>query len=60
VKYPLAYLTTRTAYGTWLHGDERGSVDPFGNYVSPDPARREAEAAMLVDDRCSRCRSSRP
>ena len=24
---PLAYFLTFTCYGTWLHGDERGSVD---------------------------------
>jgi transposase IS200 family protein len=26
---PLAYLITFRCYGTWLHGDERGSVDRF-------------------------------
>jgi REP element-mobilizing transposase RayT len=25
--YPLAYLITIRCYGTWLHGDERSSVD---------------------------------
>jgi len=29
---PLAYLITFRSYGTWLHGDERGSVDRFHNY----------------------------
>jgi REP element-mobilizing transposase RayT len=28
---PLAYLITFRAYGTWLHGDRRGSVDRFHN-----------------------------
>lgn len=28
---PLAYLITFRAYGTWLHGDKRGSVDRFHN-----------------------------
>lgn len=33
---PLAYLITFRAYGTWLHGDERGSVDRFHNkYETP-------------------------
>lgn len=33
---PLAYLITFRCYGTWLHGDERGSVDRFHNqYGSP-------------------------
>jgi len=28
---PLAYLITFRCYGTWLHGDERGSVDRYHN-----------------------------
>src|SRR4029450_2548447 len=33
---PLAYLITFRCYGTWLHGDERGSIDRFHNrYGSP-------------------------
>ncbi len=33
---PLAYLITARTYGTWLHGDERGSVDRFMNkYGTP-------------------------
>src|SRR5215475_5990009 len=28
---PLAYLITFRCYGTWLHGDERGSVDKEHN-----------------------------
>jgi REP element-mobilizing transposase RayT len=33
---PLAYLITFRCYGTWLHGDERGSVDEFNNkYDTP-------------------------
>ena len=33
---PLGYFVTFRAYGTWLHGDERGSVDRFHNrYGSP-------------------------
>src|SRR4051812_16327587 len=28
---PLAYLITVRCRGTWLHGDERGSVDRFRN-----------------------------
>jgi REP element-mobilizing transposase RayT len=30
---PLAYLITFTTYGTWLHGDSRGSVDRDHNIV---------------------------
>ena len=33
---PLAYLITFRCYGTWLHGDRRGSIDRFHNrYKSP-------------------------
>ncbi len=33
---PIAYLITFRTYGTWLHGDERGSIDRFRNvYKSP-------------------------
>jgi len=28
---PLAYLITFRCYGTWLHGDERGSTDRYNN-----------------------------
>ena len=40
---PLAYLITVRTYGTWLHGDERGSVDRFMNkFGSPRIPRRDA------------------
>jgi hypothetical protein len=33
---PLAYFITFRSYGSWLHGDERGSVDRSHNqYGSP-------------------------
>lgn len=33
---PLAYLITFRCLGTWLHGDQRGSIDRFHNrYKSP-------------------------
>ena len=39
---PLAYLITFRSYGTWLHGDERGSIDRFHNrYKSPYIERNE-------------------
>jgi REP element-mobilizing transposase RayT len=45
---PIGYLLTWTCYGTWLHGDPRGSVDDEHNvpgtpYV-PDNPRRVARA----------------
>ena len=39
---PLAYLITFRCYGTWLHGDERGSVDNLHNtYGTPFYPRNE-------------------
>jgi REP element-mobilizing transposase RayT len=33
---PLAYFISFRTYGTWLHGDKRGSIDRFHNrYQSP-------------------------
>src|SRR6266542_2148434 len=33
---PLAYFISFRTYGTWLHGDKRGSIDRFHNrYRSP-------------------------
>ncbi|MFN6963678.1 MAG: transposase [Pyrinomonadaceae bacterium] len=33
---PLAYLITFRTYGSWLPGDERGSIDRFNNkYLAP-------------------------
>ncbi len=39
-EFPLAYLITIRTYGTWLHGDERHSVDRHGKnvYGTPDIA----------------------
>ncbi|HEX9659180.1 MAG TPA: hypothetical protein VGA18_02730, partial [Rhodothermales bacterium] len=39
---PLAYLITFTTYGTWLHGDERGSVDPGHSIPGTPPLERDA------------------
>jgi REP element-mobilizing transposase RayT len=51
---PLAYLITFTCYGTWLHGDERGSVDDEHNapetpVLPPDPQRRRREQDQLTE-----------
>lgn len=50
---PLAYFISFRAYGTWLHGDERGSVDTannrFGRALLPANAARERwESEQLV------------
>jgi REP element-mobilizing transposase RayT len=44
VRPPLAYLITFTTFGTWLHGDPRGSADrdhniPGTPYLDPNPRR---------------------
>lgn len=36
-EFPLAYLITIRTYGTWLHGDERGSVDAHGKNIFGAP-----------------------
>jgi hypothetical protein len=45
---PLAYFITFTCHGTWLHGDERGSVDrghnaPGTPFLPPDEPRYARE-----------------
>ena len=49
---PLAYLITFRTYGTWLHGDERGSIDRYHNRyggprVAPNQALVKQHAAKL-------------
>ncbi|MBX9735978.1 MAG: transposase [Phycisphaerales bacterium] len=52
--HPLAYFITWTVRGTWLHFDERGSVDRahnvYGTPILPPDAQRE----LAVADRASR------
>ena len=41
-QFPLAYLLTFRTYGTWLHGDDRHSVDRRKNiYGTPDIAPQQ-------------------
>src|SRR6267154_6875756 len=49
---PLAYLITFRCYGTWLHGDKRGSIDRFHNaykspYIEPNPRWHRHNAQAL-------------
>src|SRR5687768_11963972 len=51
-EFPLAYLISFRCYGTWLHGDERGSVNRKQNrygspLLPPNPQRVEAEKKLL-------------
>ena len=53
---PLAYFSTFTTYGTWLHGDERGSVDREHNQVGtpwlePDGRRQAVNRRKMTQDR---------
>ena len=50
--FPLAYLISFRTYGTWLHGDERGSMSRKHNkYGTPriphNPRLQKAELAQL-------------
>lgn len=51
-KFPLAYLISFRTYGTWLHGDERGSVNRRRNKygtprIEPNPRLSNAERQQL-------------
>jgi hypothetical protein len=49
---PLAYFITFRTYGTWLHGDKRGSIDRFHNRYGSPPLlpnnQREQYARTLL------------
>src|SRR5215471_12240220 len=49
---PMGYLITFRTYGTWLHGDRRGSVDRFHNIygtpkLPPNPSREQYERQLM-------------
>ncbi|MCA1605476.1 MAG: hypothetical protein LC775_08420 [Acidobacteria bacterium] len=46
--FPLAYLISFRAYGTWLHGDKRGPMSRKQNKygtprIAPNPRLQQAE-----------------
>src|SRR5437660_8884686 len=49
---PLGYLITFRSYGTWLHGDGRGSVDrlqrSYGTPILPPNAQRQKFEQRLL------------
>ena len=49
---PLGYLITFRSYGTWMHGDERGSIDRhhrgYGRPALPPSPRRETIETRLL------------
>ena len=52
---PLAYLITFRCHGTWLHGDERGSIDRFHNrfkspYIDPNKKWRQHNEQVLAGE----------
>jgi REP element-mobilizing transposase RayT len=52
---PLAYFITFTTYGTWLHGDPRGSVDREHNdvgapFLEPEPLRSNAARQRMAQE----------
>lgn len=52
MEYPIAYLITFTTYGTWLHGDKRGSVDKEHNqyrssFISSSSVLQRKEQSSL-------------
>jgi hypothetical protein len=51
-EFPLAYLITIRTYGTWLHGDDRGSVDRHGQniYATPRIEPNSSLARMMRDE----------
>lgn len=51
-EFPLAYLITFRSYGTWLRGDERGSMDRQHNRygtprIAPNPTLEKTDATRL-------------
>src|SRR6266850_3448844 len=51
-EFPLAHLITFRCYGTWLHGDDRGSVDTSHNhyktpYALPNQGRHQHNLGTL-------------
>ena len=49
---PLAYFISFRTYGTWLHGDRRGSIDRFHNlygspYIEPNERWRRYKQQLL-------------
>ena len=51
---PLAVLITFRTYGTWLHGDERGSIDRYNNRYR-DP--RHSANPVMKDQHAKRLKS---
>jgi REP element-mobilizing transposase RayT len=51
-EFPLAYLITFRCYGTWVHGDKRGSMDRKHNIygtakIAPNPHLQKSDTKQL-------------
>src|SRR5438045_2287173 len=51
---PVAYLITFRSYGTWLHGDERGSINRFCNQYKSETLPPEAKWLTINRQRMKR------
>jgi len=54
--HPIAYLLTWTTHGSWVHGDERTSVDRFHNQfnaprLSPNVRLEERVRTRMSSDK---------
>jgi REP element-mobilizing transposase RayT len=49
MSYPIAWFITWTTYGTWLHGDPRGSFRDR-TYLPPHPEIEKANRSALTGD----------
>lgn len=52
---PIAHNFTFTTYGTWLHGDDRGSINRKGetlktHYLKPYPKLEALRRSQLADE----------
>ena len=45
----LAYMITFRCYGTWLHGDERGSVGRRGSNIFSEPRIKPSSTLRQID-----------
>jgi REP element-mobilizing transposase RayT len=54
-EFPLSYLITIRTFGTWLHGDERGSMDRHGKniYGAPRIAENPKLHAQMSRERAT-------
>jgi REP element-mobilizing transposase RayT len=49
-EFPLAYFITFRTHGTWLHGDQRGSVERHGrNIFGNDRIKRDPVLSVKMD-----------